>query len=102
MLTFCLFHNENNSFFAFFLFELKITFSFVWFLLFFVVFERICFYFHFAHSDVRIKQIVSFPYRNELKIRPQKQIRFMHVVITIKETLCAQTFCMETVCRGDV
>jgi hypothetical protein len=43
---------------------------------FLVVFERI-FFFHFDHSDVRIKQIVS-----ELKIMPQKRIGFMHVDIT--------------------
>jgi hypothetical protein len=47
-----------------------------------VVFERISFYFHFDHSDVRIKQYVLFRYRNESKIRPQKRIAFMHVDIT--------------------
>jgi hypothetical protein len=56
-----------------------VSFGFCYFL---VVFERICFYFHFDHSDVRIKQIISFRYRNELKIRPQKQIGFLHVDIT--------------------
>jgi hypothetical protein len=48
-----------------------------------VVFERISFYFHFIHSDVRIKQDVSFRYQNELKIRPKKRIGFVHVDITL-------------------
>jgi hypothetical protein len=47
-----------------------------------VAFEQISFYFHFVHSDVRIKQDVSFRYRNELKIRPKKRIGFVHVDIT--------------------
>jgi hypothetical protein len=47
-----------------------------------VVFELISFYFHFVHSDVRIKPDVSFQYRNELKIRPKKRIGFVHVDIT--------------------
>jgi hypothetical protein len=47
-----------------------------------VVFEQISFYFHFDHSDVRIKQDVSFRYRNELKIRPKKRIGLVHVDIT--------------------
>jgi hypothetical protein len=37
-----------------------VSFGFRYFL---VVFERISFYFHFDHSDVRIKQEVSFRYR---------------------------------------
>jgi hypothetical protein len=48
-----------------------------------VVFERISFYFHCDHCDVRIKQDVSFRYRNELKIKPKKRIGFVHVDITI-------------------
>jgi hypothetical protein len=48
---------------------------------FLVVFERISFFFHFVHSDVRIKQDVLFQYRNELKIRPKKRIGFVHVDI---------------------
>jgi hypothetical protein len=56
-----------------------VSFGFRFFL---VVFELILFYFHFDHSDVRIKQNVSFRYRNELKIRPLKRIGFMHVDIT--------------------
>jgi hypothetical protein len=50
-----------------------------------VVFERISFFFHLAHSDVRIKQEVSFRYRNELKIRPKKRIGFVHVDITTSD-----------------
>jgi hypothetical protein len=52
-----------------------------------VVFERISFYFHFVHSDVRIKQDVSFRYRNELKIRPKKRNGFVHVDITTNDQL---------------
>jgi hypothetical protein len=57
-----------------------------------VVFERISFYFHFDHSNVRIKQYVLFRYQNELKITPQKQIGFMHVDIT---TTDQQFFCLK-------
>jgi hypothetical protein len=60
----------------------KLPFVLFGFRYFLVFFERICFYFHFNHSDVRIKQIVSFRYRNELKIRPKKRIGFMHLDIT--------------------
>jgi hypothetical protein len=56
-----------------------------------VVFEPIGFYFCFDHSDVRIKQFVSFRYRNEFKIKLQKQIGFMHVDITSQEPLDIST-----------
>jgi hypothetical protein len=55
-----------------------------------VVFERISSYFRFYHSDVRIKQYVSFRYRNELKIKLQKRIGFMHVDITNPDTRMRQ------------
>jgi hypothetical protein len=60
-----------------------------------VVFERISFCFHFDHSDVRIKQDVSFQYRNEMKIRPKKQIGFVHVDITSRELRCGDLLCSE-------
>jgi hypothetical protein len=87
MSTFCFFCNENNSFFNFQLLKLKITFRLFGFRYFLVVFERTSFYFRFVHSDVGIKQYVSFRYRNELKISPQKRIGFMHVDITIQYTV---------------
>jgi hypothetical protein len=59
-----------------------VSFAFRYFL---VVFEQISFYFRFDHSDVRIKQYVSFRYRNEWKIKVQKRIGFMHVDITTLE-----------------
>jgi hypothetical protein len=62
--------------------NLKLPFVSFGFRYFLVVFERISFYFHFDHSYVRIKQNVSFLYRNELKIRPSKRFCFMHVDIT--------------------
>jgi hypothetical protein len=77
---FCFFRNENNLSFNFLNSKLHfVSFGFRYFL---VVFERICFYFHFDHSDVRIKQIFLFQYRNELKTRSQKQISFMHIDLT--------------------
>jgi hypothetical protein len=42
-------------------------------------------FFFFVHSDVRIKRNGSFRYRNELKVRSQKWIGFMHVDITSQE-----------------
>jgi hypothetical protein len=60
----------------------KLPFVLFGFHYFLVVFEQISLYFIFDHSDVKIKQNVSFQYRNKLKIRPQKQICFMHVDIT--------------------
>jgi hypothetical protein len=50
-------------------------------------FDRNGFNFPFDHSDLRIKPNVLFRYRNELKIRPQRQIGFMHVDITTRETI---------------
>jgi hypothetical protein len=75
------FHNENNSFLTFNLLNSKLPFISFGFHYFLVVFERICFYFHFNYSDVRIKQIVLFQDWNELKIRLQKRIGFMHIDI---------------------
>jgi hypothetical protein len=72
-----------------------------------VVFEQISFYFPFDHSDVRIKQFVSFRYRNKLKIKLQKQIGFMHVDITNLDTTLkfiiwavALVSCQSAPCRG--
>jgi hypothetical protein len=90
MSTFRFFVNESNLVFTFdhektndsttTTFQLPfVSFGFSYFL---VVFEQSDFYFHFDHSDVRIKQNVSLRYRNDLKIRPQKRIGFMHVDIT--------------------
>jgi hypothetical protein len=64
----------------------KLPFVSFGFCSFLVVFEQISFYFHFDHSDVRIKQNVSFQYPNELKIRSKKQIGFVHVNITSAES----------------
>jgi hypothetical protein len=44
----------------------------------------------FDHSYVRMKQNVSFRYRNKLKIRPKKRIGFMHVDITIHNAIISK------------
>jgi hypothetical protein len=62
--------------------NLKLIFVSFGFRVFLVVFERISFYFHFVHSDVRINQNILFRYQNKFKIRSQKRIGFMHVEIT--------------------
>jgi hypothetical protein len=77
---------KTIRFFTFTFLNSKLPFVSFGFCYFLVVFERISFYFHFVQSDVRIKQDVSFRYRNELKIRPKKQIGFVHVDITSQET----------------
>jgi hypothetical protein len=79
---FAFFVTKTIRFFTFNFLNSKLPFVLFGFRYFLVVFERIRFYFHFVHSDVRIKQDVSFRYRNELKIRPKKRIGFVHVDIT--------------------
>jgi hypothetical protein len=65
--------------------EVKIIF-FAWFWFgFHAVIDQNGSYFAFAHGDVRINPNVSFRYRNELKIRLDKRMGFMHVDITSSE-----------------
>jgi hypothetical protein len=82
MSRFCFFHSKNNSFLTFNFLYSNLPFVLLGFCYFLVVFERNSLHFHFNHSDVRIKQNVLFCYQNEMKMRPQKQIGFMHVDIT--------------------
>jgi hypothetical protein len=82
MSTFCLLSIKNNSFFSFFYIDSKIRFVLFWLRYFLEVIERNESYLAFDHSKERIKQNISFRYRNELKIRPEKRIGFMHVDIT--------------------
>jgi hypothetical protein len=79
---FAFFVTKTIPFLTFNLLNSKLPFDLFGFCYFLVFFERISFYFHFDHSDVWIKQYVSFRYQNELKISPQKRIGFMHVDIT--------------------
>jgi hypothetical protein len=87
MSTLFFFRNKNNLFLTYNFLNWNLPFISFVFLCFIVVFEQISFYFHLNHSDVRITQNVSFQFWNKLKIRPQKQIGFMHVDITNLEKL---------------
>jgi hypothetical protein len=69
--TFRLFSIENISFFHY---NLKIRFVSFWFRYFLADFERSGSYFTFVHSEERIKQNISFRYRNELKIRSENEL----------------------------
>jgi hypothetical protein len=85
MSTFRFFSIENNSFFHL---NSKIRFVSFWFRYFFADIERNGSYFAFDHSEERIKQNISFRYRNKLKIRPKQRIGLMHVDITTSEYMC--------------
>jgi hypothetical protein len=101
---FAFFVKNNSVLFTFCILNSKLPFVLFGFCYFLVVFEPISFYFHFYHSDVRIKQNVMFRYRNKLKIRPQKQIGFVHVYITtsgkVGKTAPARTQSAHKIWRG--
>jgi hypothetical protein len=62
---------ENNLFFYL---NSKIRFVLFWFRYFFADIERNGSYFAFDHSAERIKQNISFRYRNDLKIRSKNEL----------------------------